>query len=505
MTQPASPGEPLPGPLFLLFIASLTCIEFLQNGMVNFSASYIVGGIGAAPEEFSFAAMAYSVAAILMLFKHRWLAEQLGYRDFALVSLLVYAIGTVVCALSANVPEFVLGRVLQGAGGATFFCAGRVMCNTVAGPGRLRPLLAFVIALLGASTLAPLMAGWLLDHGQWRDLFWSMLPVLALVAVLCWRFMPTEVGSADDKSQAHWGGLIWVVVGGIGLQYALQRSRYDFFSESGRLLALSVAGALCVLWFCRRQMGHARPLIDYRPLFQARFLIGMMCYFFGYLVVNANGFIMPKLAHEGLGFTILNTGGLAALSSIGSLAGALLHVTLLRIKAGFRVYMLSGLVILAGSSALMSRFSPDVTWAWFGVTMLLGGGFMSLFIGPVAQGAFMNMDERTFSHAYQSKNVIRELASSFGITLATLFLQSRGAVHYSRLSENFSLFNPLYRQQVEQLDGILHDPGGQMALGVLARSVDRQSMLMSCLDYYQLLVVMAVIVGLIVYRQRVYN
>lgn len=505
MSEPASPGEPLPGPLFLLFIASLTCIEFLQNGMVNFSASYIVGGIGAGPEEFSFAAMAYSVAAILMLFKHRWLAEQFGYRDFAMLSLCVYAIGTVVCAVSANVPEFVLGRVLQGAGGATFFCAGRVMCNTVTGPARLRPLLAFVIALLSASGLAPLLAAWLLDHGQWRDQFWIMLPLLGLVAGLCWRFMPTGVGSPEARGQAHWGGLVWVVAGGIGLQYALQRSRYDFFSESGQLLAVFAAGALCVLWFCRRQMAHARPLIDYRPLFQARFLIGMVCYFFGYMVVNANGFIMPKLAHEGLGFTILDTGGLAALSSVGSLAGALLHVRLLRIKAGFRVYMLSGLVILGLSSALMSRFSPDVTWAWFGVTMLLGGVFMSLFIGPVAQGAFMNMDERTFSHAYQSKNIVRELASSFGITLATLFLQSRGAVHYSRLSENFSPFNPLYHEQIGRLGELLHDPSGLQALGVLVQGMNRQSMLMSCLDYYQALVVMAGLVGLVVYRQRVYN
>lgn len=516
MTAPSATAAPSPvlpaSPLFMLFVASMTCIEFLQNTMVNFASSYIVGGIGAAPEEFSFAASAYAAAAILALFKHRWLVERIGYRDFALLSLLVYVAGTLLCATSGNVTEFVLGRMLQGGGGAAFFCAGRIILNWVPAPQRLRPTLAFILSLQISPVLAPPLAAWLIDRGEWRTLFWLMLPILLLVGVLIVRFMPTAITPPAERSQSHWGGLVWLVAGVLGLQYTMQRAQYDFFSIPLHWLGLAAVAGFALLWFCWRLTRLDRPTIDYKALFRARFVVGMMLYFFGYCVTYANFFVMPKLALQGLEMPVLSTGWLSSLSALGSvLAFGVFFQLTVRFKLKPKSQMLTGLAVLALYAQLMASLAPNVTWGHFALVMVVGGTFMSIFVDPVARNSFLDMtDEKSFSHAYQSKNILRELANSSAIALATLFLQSRNAVHTTRLSEQVSSYNPVYQQQFDQLNQWFQSQGaaagqaGAMALSEISHQLGRQSMLLSCLDYYQALMAVTVLVAVVIYRQKVF-
>ena len=64
----------------LLMLSALVCLEYLQSVMASFASVHIMGGIGAAPEEFSLGAAAYAAVAIVMLFKHRVWVQRFGYR-----------------------------------------------------------------------------------------------------------------------------------------------------------------------------------------------------------------------------------------------------------------------------------------------------------------------------------------------------------------------------------------------------------------------------------------
>ena len=139
----------------VLCIMSVASLEFIQNGMLNFAASSVMGGVGAAPEEFSYAAMAYAITAVLALFNHRWCAQQLGSRGLVQVSLLLFAIGAVQCAVANTPMAFIFGRALQGLGGATFFTAARVQVNTFDAKKRLIALLFFGYSLMLGSALGP--------------------------------------------------------------------------------------------------------------------------------------------------------------------------------------------------------------------------------------------------------------------------------------------------------------------------------------------------------------
>jgi DHA2 family multidrug resistance protein len=104
--------------------------------MISFASGHISGGIGAAPKEFSLAAATYAGAAILMIWRHRWLAEHLSYRSFVRLSLALFVIGAVLCAAAGNTDEFIAGRFVQALGGSAFFTAARTQVNRFEGAER---------------------------------------------------------------------------------------------------------------------------------------------------------------------------------------------------------------------------------------------------------------------------------------------------------------------------------------------------------------------------------
>ena len=493
-SAPETPAlHPTPG--FLLFLASMTSLEFLQTGMINFAARPLIAGVHGSPQGFSLAATIYSVAAIAMLLQHRWLAERLGYRRFTLLSLALFGTGALLCAEAGSIEMFWAGRLLQGAGGATFFCAGRIICNSVRAESRPRALIAFIIALMGSASLAPLLSAWSITHASWRAIFWGMLPLVMIVALLASRHMPKDVeGRRDGKEPFQWKIMIGLVLGVGAIQFAIQRVRFDLFSHPLPIVAMAIIGLLAVLWFSNHQQRRPTPLIDYRQLAHARFLVGMLCYGFGYVVMNANGYLMPHLLQQALGMCVLVSGYLLALASLGSLGGEFVLIRMMPRRQGHKIYMMAGLVLLILYGLLSAGFSSQTPWELLALNALTGGIFMSFFMGPVARGAFQNMDARTFSHAYQTKNIIREIAGSTGITLATLFLQLRSSAHYQQLATDDR------PNMFAHSDGLLTS-----TLQPLLHGTEMQAMLLACADYHHALTITALLVLLLVWRQKVYG
>lgn len=60
----------------LVTIFCLNIIEYLQAGMIAFSANPIMGEIGVSPEEFGLINAVYACIAIIMIAQQHWLAAR---------------------------------------------------------------------------------------------------------------------------------------------------------------------------------------------------------------------------------------------------------------------------------------------------------------------------------------------------------------------------------------------------------------------------------------------
>lgn len=427
-------------------LAAVTSVEFLENGMVLFGAGPIMAGAGVSASAFALVYAAYGAAAIFMLYKHQWVVERLGYRRFVGLSLLVFGLGSLVCATSpadGSVLQLALGRLLQGLGGSTFFVAGRMLINELPPQRRFHGLLTFVCALLGGTALAPLLAAALLGLGGWRALFWFGLVWAALVAWAARDSLPAQRSEPHERSHEHWAWLLDVLAGVCGLQWVIQQIPAQQASEQpGRWLAVALLSTVVLSLFAWRQWGRERPLINYRGLVQRRYLVGLVFYALGYFLAGAMGLLLPWLLHQELGFSLLATALWSFLGMCCSVAMALVHIFAARRWPRHQSFMLLGVVLQALACLLLSQVQaagPTVgqvagqgpTWSVLALTLgtVLSGLSLPLFIGPVAQGTFLELPQAVFSHGYQVKNIVRQLSLSFSVALLTWLLHQLAAGH----------------------------------------------------------------------------
>ncbi len=176
----------------LWVVAAVTGIEFIETGMVTFAAAPIMGGLGIDARGFAMVWTVYGVGAIFMLYKHQWMVERIGYRNFILASLGVFALGALLCATAGGPGQFTVGRALQGAAGATFFTAGRMQINRLPETARFSGLLTFIGTLLGGAAIAPALAAGLMAAGGWQAVFWVMLPLAAGLAAFLAPRLPRD-------------------------------------------------------------------------------------------------------------------------------------------------------------------------------------------------------------------------------------------------------------------------------------------------------------------------
>ncbi|KAI3016983.1 hypothetical protein CBS147353_7580 [Aspergillus niger] len=109
-----------------------------------------------------------------------------------LLSLLMFELGSLLCAISHNSPTFIIGRAIAGIGGSGIG-SGIYTVIGVCVPPKKRPILVGVtgLAFLLASFAGPVIGGEFTSNLTWRWCFWINVPVGgATFAVLLLLFRP---------------------------------------------------------------------------------------------------------------------------------------------------------------------------------------------------------------------------------------------------------------------------------------------------------------------------
>jgi DHA1 family bicyclomycin/chloramphenicol resistance-like MFS transporter len=103
------------------------------------------------------------------------LADRYGRRLVILISMILYTLGSVGCALANSAETFMLLRVVQGLAASGGFIAGRAMIRDAHDAKAAHRAMSQVMMLFAlAPALAPVLGGWLHDQFGWRSVFWFL-------------------------------------------------------------------------------------------------------------------------------------------------------------------------------------------------------------------------------------------------------------------------------------------------------------------------------------------
>ncbi len=131
------------------------------------------------------------------------LLETSGPRLAYVIAACLFGLGTLVCALALTMPMMLVGRFVQGLGGGFLVALSYTMIRLIF-PQPLWPrAMALVSGMWGVATLVgPAVGGVFAELGHWRAAFWTMLPVIALFALLAFWVLPKCHQEARDEHPA---------------------------------------------------------------------------------------------------------------------------------------------------------------------------------------------------------------------------------------------------------------------------------------------------------------
>jgi EmrB/QacA subfamily drug resistance transporter len=128
------------------------------------------------------------------------LSDTFGRRNIYVVSLLIFALGSLIVALSDNFTVLIIGRAVQGFGASGIFPVASAVVGDlfpVEKRGRILGLLGAVFGF--AFIIGPILAGTLLKFFSWHALFVINIPIAAVLVFYSIKLLPNIKTSKDSK------------------------------------------------------------------------------------------------------------------------------------------------------------------------------------------------------------------------------------------------------------------------------------------------------------------
>ncbi len=125
-------------------------------------------------------------------------ADQAGRKVPMFAGMVIFAAGTLMCALAPTVGWLIAGRAVQGLGGAAVMVVPRAVIRDLAtGHAATRMMAAIMIVISISPMLAPLAGSALLVVADWRWVFWALILAATLSLVLLQTSLPETLAPKD--------------------------------------------------------------------------------------------------------------------------------------------------------------------------------------------------------------------------------------------------------------------------------------------------------------------
>jgi EmrB/QacA subfamily drug resistance transporter len=403
--------------LYVLCLGDLMIV--LDSSIVNVALPSIQADLG-----FSQSALAWVVNAYLLTFGgflllSGRLGDLLGNRRVFLWGVVAFVIASVACGLAPTAGLLVVGRAVQGLGGAA---VSAVALSLIVGlfqdpTERAKAMGFFGFVMSGGGAVGVLLGGVLTGLFSWHWIFLVNVPVGIGVWIAARRVLP-----ADDVVEQR--GRI-DVLGAVLVTAALMLSVYGIVESEPWLIAGSVVLlAVFVLWESRT----ADPLVPLRLFRLRNVVVSQVVGVLWAAAMFAWFFLAALYLQQVLGYDALQV-GLAFVPTSVVMAYCSLRVSdKLVLRFGIRPPLVAGLALACLSLALFSRAPVDGTFLTDVLpSMLLLGAGAGIAFNPVLLAAMGDVEPHESGLASGVVNTSFMMGGALGLAVLVSLSSSRTA------------------------------------------------------------------------------
>src|SRR5262249_50846075 len=189
-----------------------------------------------------------------------WTADRFGARTVFRAAIAVFMLGSIGCALSGALPEFVVARIIQGVGGAMMTPVARlILVRSVDRRELVNAMVWVTLPALIGPLIGPALGGFITTFISWHWIFLINIPIGLAGIVLATIFIEDVRAPTPDPFDATGAVLAGLGIGGLvfgGSMLGLN------FLPAGVVVVFIAVGAAAAYGYVLHARRTPAPVLD---------------------------------------------------------------------------------------------------------------------------------------------------------------------------------------------------------------------------------------------------
>ncbi len=285
-----------------LIVAVALFMENMDSTVIATSLPAIAADIGTNPLALKLAVTSYLLSLAVFIPVSGWTADRFGARTVFRAAIAVFMLGSIGCALSGSLTQFVAARIVEGMGGAMMTPVGRLILVRSVDKRELVNAMVWVTmpALIGP-LLGPPLGGFITTYISWHWIFLINIPIGLAGIVLATHLHRGRAG-ADARPVRLRSAPLLAGIGIGGLAFGGSVLGLDFLPLPV-VLALIAVGAVATYAYVLHARRTPAPVLDLSLLAIPTMRAAVLGGFIYRCGIGAMPFLLPLLLQLGFGLT----------------------------------------------------------------------------------------------------------------------------------------------------------------------------------------------------------
>ena len=443
-----------------------TIMQALDTTIANVALPYMQGSLSASQDQINWVLTSYIVAAAIMTAPVGWIANRFGRKRIFILCSAGFTLASVMCGLAQDITQMVLFRLLQGVFGAALVPLSQaVMLDTYALHERAKAMAIWGMGVMMGPIMGPSLGAWLTETYSWHWVFFVNLPFGIVTVVGLLVFM--DETKLDSKLQFDWFGFAALAIGIGALQLALDRGEQLDWLNSPEIVLELIISVVGFYYFFAHSFTTDRPFIQFAIFKDKNFATACIFMVVIGVVLFSTMALASPLFQNAFGYPILTAGLLLATRGSGTFVAMMLVSRLMKYFEA-KILIATGLSLIAVTLFDMTGWTADTQVKTIVINSIIQGFGLGLVFVPLTTAAFMTLPNQLRTDGTSMLTLIRNVASSIGISIVIAQLTSGTTRVHAVLAEHITPFNnALQMPNVASTINLQTDVGRAMMDGIL--------------------------------------
>ncbi|KQX24578.1 multidrug transporter subunit MdtD [Variovorax sp. Root434] len=387
-------------------------MQTLDATIINTALPSMAASLGESPLRMQSVVVAYALTMAMLIPASGWIADRFGTRRVFFSAIVLFAAGSVLCALSHGLGQLVAARVVQGLGGALLLPVGRLaLLRTVPRGGFLQAMSFVAIPGLIGPLLGPTLGGWLVQYASWHWIFLINVPVGLLGCIATLKYMPDLRGAVQKRFDSV--GYAMLAFGMVAISLSLDGAGL----HQGGVLVVLIFGFASIVAYWLRAARTPEPLFAPSLFHVPTLSIGLIGNLFSRLGSSCMPFLVPLLLQVSMGYSPVRAGLMMLPIALAGMAMKRFATPLIT-RHGYRKVLVANTILVGCTMASFGLTAPDQPMALHVLQLLAFGAVNSLQFTAMNTITLKDLDGSMASSGNSLLSMVQMLAMSLGVAAA---------------------------------------------------------------------------------------